>query len=100
MPEDKYLFAVYGRKAADKTAIVVDEAVAVQLLEVRAHKVNEILKVRPLRVASQLYAVHSSLRGDLIRGGLLDSLLCSHDQNPLRSTILSMKPCFSRYSAD
>ena len=59
--EQKHLLAADSREATDETTVVVDEPIAVQLLEVGADKLDEVLEVRTLRVARKLHAVHCTL---------------------------------------
>ena len=59
--EDEALDAADRGEAAHEGAVVVDEPVAVELREVGADARDEVLEVRPLRVARELHAVHCTL---------------------------------------
>ena len=61
-------YALTDDETADEAAVVVDEAVAVQFLEIGAEVLDEIEEVGTLRVPRQLHAIHRRF--------------LRHDQNP------------------
>ena len=56
--EDQHLLLVDCRETANQAPIIVHEAIAVQLLKVGADVLDEIAKVRSLRIPRQLHTIH------------------------------------------